>query len=241
MTLLELTEPIFQYICRLNRAARKGASPDADQIRAEIKGILGEVKARAAAQPGLSEQYNKVELAILGFIDFMIKEAGRPFSKDWKELAHERNELAMDEKFFDLLEETLRDPSEAASERLGVYYTCTGLGFTGWYTGQPEFLRKKMLEMSARLRGVMEADRTAKICPEAYDKVNTADLVQPPGRAMVGVGIATLGLLIVVFAASGTLYLQQRSRMNKTLDNITSGAVAPRALTTDSAGKEGSR
>ena len=27
MTLLELCEPLFQYICRLNRSARKGGQP----------------------------------------------------------------------------------------------------------------------------------------------------------------------------------------------------------------------
>jgi cytochrome bd-type quinol oxidase subunit 1 len=45
-----------------------------------------------------------------------------------------QRQLAGDEKFFDLLEETLNDSSEDASERLAVYYTCLGLGFMGMYT-----------------------------------------------------------------------------------------------------------
>ena len=58
-----------------------------------------------------------------------------------------------DEKFFDLFDETLKEQSDDANERLSVYYTCIGLGFTGWYAGQPEYLRKKMLEIAPRIRG----------------------------------------------------------------------------------------
>ena len=66
------------------------------------------------------------------------------FSPQWQKepLAFERNELAGDEKFFDLLEETLNDSSEEATEQLAVYHICMGLGFTGIYARQPEQLRK---------------------------------------------------------------------------------------------------
>ena len=32
MTLLELSEPLFQYICRVNRSARKGGNYDLAQV-----------------------------------------------------------------------------------------------------------------------------------------------------------------------------------------------------------------
>jgi type VI protein secretion system component VasF len=119
-----------------------------------------------------------------------------------------------------MLDETLKEPGDAAAERLVIYYVCIGLGFTGWYTGQPEYLRKKMLEISSRIRHVMDSDQVSKICPEAYEHVNTANLVEPPGRRLVGVGIVVVGLLLVVFAANVSLYLHSKRQMTAALDGI---------------------
>ena len=49
MTLLDLSEPLFQYISRLHRAARKGLSPEVGQVRADIKGIFAQMRSAAAA------------------------------------------------------------------------------------------------------------------------------------------------------------------------------------------------
>jgi hypothetical protein len=137
MTLLELSEPLFQYMCRLNRSGRKGGNYELSQVQAEIKGILGEARGKALGA-NLAEAWDKVELPLMFFCDFMIKESALPWAREWKELAFERHEMAGDEKFFDLLEETLKDKSPNANDRLAVFYTCMGLGFSGWYTGQPE-------------------------------------------------------------------------------------------------------
>ena len=208
LSLIELTEPLFECICRLNRSVRgKGRSEQAP-VKAEITSILADMKAKAAATPGLLEQYEKIELVLLFFVDFMIKESALPFAKEWKELAFERNELAGDEKFFDLLEETLQDRSRAATDRLAVFYTCLGLGFTGWYAGQPEFLRRKSKEIFARIADIRETQTEARICPEAYDGVDPRNLVEPPSARLTGIGIALLVLLLVLFIANIWCYQQ---------------------------------
>lgn len=212
MTLVECCEPLFQYVCRLNRSARKGASPEMAQVRADITGILSECRARAAANK-LAEPYDRIEIILIYFTDFMVRESRLTFARQWQDLAQERNKQGGDEDFFDQLDETLKDTSEGATQRLAVFYTCIGLGFTGWYTGQPEYLRKKMLEIASRLRGMMDADRSAKICPESYEYVNTADLVQPPSRKLVGVAIVLLGLAVTLFAANVVMYMDKRSKM----------------------------
>jgi type VI secretion system protein ImpK len=150
----------------------------------------------------------------------MIRESALPFARQWRDIAQERNELAGDEKFFDLLEETLKDKSEAATERLGVFYTCLGLGFTGWYNGQPEYLRKKMSEILSRMRGRMDADGAGRFCPEAYEHVNTSDLIEPPGRSLVGIAIALVGLAVVLFVANIVMYRSSSTRLNEALTTI---------------------
>ena len=126
----------------------------------------------------------------------MISEIGLSWAREWKELAFEHQEMAGDEKFFDLLEETLKDKSPAANQRLAVFYTCIGLGFTGWYTGQPEYLRRKMKEIAARLQAGGQIADAARICADAYEKVDTRDLIEPPGTQLMRHGNrASLGLI----------------------------------------------
>lgn len=226
MTLVELCEPLFQYVCRLNRLARKAGHVTPDEVRAQVKGILADMRAKAGGTPGLAGQYEKVELVLIFFVDSMVRESGAPFARQWSDLAQERNELAGDEKFFDLLEETLADKSEAATDRLAVFYTCLGLGFTGWYTGQPEFLRKKMAEIFARVRGRAGAEASGNMCPDAYEHVNTSDLIEPPGRSLVGFAIALLGLIIVLFAANVVLYQSSSKELDGHLQTLIDGAGA---------------
>src|SRR6476660_873270 len=99
----------------------------------------------------------------------MISESALPFAAEWNQnrLAYDRQELAGDEKFFDMLEETTKESGDDATERLAVFYLCLGLVFTGSYFKHPEFLRKTMLALSSRVRHLMENDPSAKLCPEA--------------------------------------------------------------------------
>jgi len=227
MALTELCEPLFQYICLLNRSARKGATYGLNQVRGEVTGILDDIRARAAADPKLAAAYAGVEPVLLFFADSMIKNSNLAFAADWQELAHEIGEHDGDEKFFDMLDDTLRDPAPDAVMRLRVFYTCLGLGFTGWYAGQTELLRKRMLEISARVRGVTEADHASRIVPEAYEHVNTGNLIDPPGASLTGIGIALGGLLIVLFVANMYLYKSSSRNLNQAIQNIVRTDAAP--------------
>lgn len=220
MNLLEVCEPLLQYICRLNRSARKGLSLQVNQVRAEVEQLFKEM-ASSAASAGLGEQYEKIRIALVYFVDFMIKESELDFAREWKEMAAEENLYAGDEAFWDELEETLADQSAAAKERLEVFYVMIGLGFTGFYTGQPEYLRKKMLEISARIRPGSRQAEAGKICPEAYEHVDTSDLVQPPGRSLIGIMLVLLVLVAVLVAGGSYLYLDGSRDMRASLDAIT--------------------
>src|SRR5687767_5192650 len=173
MTLIELCEPLFQYICRLNRMARSGAHADHTVVREEIKAILEDIMQKSMSDMRLAAQVKKMELPLVFFVDSMIAESKLKFAGQWhsNRLAFARNELAGDEKLFDLLEDTMQDSSEDASERLAVYYTCMGLGFCGMYVGQQDYLRGKMMAIAPRIRHLIDADQSARICAEAYEKV----------------------------------------------------------------------
>ncbi len=220
MTLLELCEPLFQYMCRINRLARSGSALEMDQVRNDIKKIFEAMKAESLNIAALTSQYEKIELPMLFFVDFTIKESKLMFAYDWYELGRERNELAGDEKFFDLLDENLEDTSDAATERLVIFYTCIGLGFTGVYTGQPESIKRLMSKISARISGMIDADEKSFICPEAYENIDTRDFVEPPSTRLVGIGITLIGLIVVWSIAYFCLLKWTLDDVSNSLDTI---------------------
>lgn len=210
MTLLELTEPLFQYVCMLNRIANSpgGENLTFEGLRPAIVQTFESMKAQAEPDQPLASQYRKMELPLIFFVDSMIAESKLTLAPQWHKnrLAYERNELAGDEKFFDFLDETLAEKGAEADERLEVYYACLGLGFQGWYAGQPEFLRKKMQEVSQRISRVLDKDQTAHICPEAYTVTDSRNLIERPGMKMLTIGVAFAGLCLVVIAVNFALF-----------------------------------
>src|SRR5438445_9899051 len=112
MRLSELCEPLFQYVCLLNRSARKGAAYDRDQVRGELELMFADMAGKAATDSQLGPQYEKIEAPLLFFADGMIRESSLPFAHDWHGLAQDRADLREadgDAMFFDLLDDTLRD------------------------------------------------------------------------------------------------------------------------------------
>jgi type IV/VI secretion system ImpK/VasF family protein len=227
MTLVELCEPLFQYVCRLNRSARKEASYGVNQVRGELQAIFAEIKQNAAADPKTAAQYKAVYPALVFFADFMIRNSNLDFASSWKDMAADIGESDGDERFFDMLDDVLRDPTPGATAQLCVFYTCLGLGFSGWYTGRTELLRKRMLEISARIRGVTEAEHASRIVPEAYEHLNTGNLIDPPGANLTGIGIALVGLLVVLFCANIYLYRSSSRSLSDSVQQIINSDASP--------------
>jgi type VI secretion system protein ImpK len=223
MKLAELCEPVFQYICRLNRSARKGGIHDDVQVRTEVTAILATLQANAKPDPALSAHLDKdrgeIYHVILFFVDFMIRNSKLSFASEWPNLAFEVGEMTGDQKLFDLLDLALADRSDAATERIGIYYTCLGLGFTGWFTGQPEYLRRKMVECSTRLSGKINADESAPVCPEAY-LADSRTLFKPIRSSLVGMTIALVILLAAVLTINGYQYFKSSKELNGKLDGL---------------------
>lgn len=246
MNLLDLAEPIFQYVCRLNRLARRsgssakgdtsffsksatpgaapvrGAALDYGVVRAELKALLEDFVTKPRTDVRLANQAKKMELPMIFFADSMISESNLSFAQQWNQnrLAFERSELAGDEKFFDLLEETLKDNSDDASERLALFYTCIGLGFTGIYFRQPEYLRSTMQRIAPRIRHVVEADTAARICPENYEGIDTRNLIQPPSSRMVLVTMIFLCFTLATLATYVLLYAKASKNLRASLTDV---------------------
>ncbi|HWA25946.1 MAG TPA: DotU family type IV/VI secretion system protein [Lacunisphaera sp.] len=222
-SLITHCDPLFQAICRYNRIARKGsgATQEYNQVRAEIEEMF-EVMARTArGDIALGEQFRRVELPLLFFVDSMMSESALPFAQKWSNnrLAFGRNEMSGDEKFFAMLDETLAEKKEGTDERLAIFYICIGLGFTGG--NPPEFLRKKMDELAQRVRAYVDIDESAFITPASYQHTNLSNLPLPMAASLVPLLIVIGGLLLVVVAVNVYTFYNASSELNESLTTIT--------------------
>ena len=223
MTLLDLCEPLFLHICRLSRMARTMTSSEYAVVRADVKGLLDEIRQKANTDVRLASQVSKLDMPLMFFVDSMISEMNLKFSGDWNHsrLAYEFNELAGDEKFFHpILEETLNDSSEEAADRLAVFYVCLGLGFTGFYTGQPEQLRTFMNQIRPRIRHLVEADQTLRICKEAYENVDSRDLVEPPSGKVVWIVLLFVVFTLLALGFYYWMFANASENLRDSLGNI---------------------
>lgn len=222
MNLIELCEPLFNYVCRLNRLARTGQPADFDIVRSDIRDVLAKAADTARQSPALAEQFKKVELSLIFFIDSLVAESPLPFAANWnqKRLAYERNELAGDEKFFDIIDENLAQQGPEADERLAVFYTCIGLGFTGWYQLQPEFLRKKMRQIAQRITHYVEPDEQSLITPDAYQHTDTTNLPLPVSESLAPMLIVFVGLMILVAGTNSYLFRRASADLHQAIETI---------------------
>jgi type IV/VI secretion system ImpK/VasF family protein len=211
MKLLDLYEELFQYVCLLNRMSN--AKPEAQReyarVRADIKGMLEDIARNTSADVRLAGQVRRLELPIVFFVDNVISTSRLKFAAQWgsNRLATERNELAGDERFFEFVEKDLADVSEDAVERLAVYYTCFGLGFTGMYINQPDKIHSLVDQIFPRIKHWTDSDRV-KLSEEAYKYTNTTILTEPPNNRIILVSILFLFLCLCVLVVYYGLYVK---------------------------------
>jgi len=228
MKLTDACEPLFQKICELNRSTRsQGTLPDYNTLRREFIGVMDVIRNRIASTPSLQRHWAKMEMPLLFFIDSMISESALPVASQWNKnrLAYDFKELAGDQKFFDLLDENLEDSSEDATERLGVFYNCIGLGFTGFYAGRPDQLRSRMIEMISRIDPSVRVENDLRICPEAYENLDTRDLIESQPIPTKVLAAFFLGLCLVFFVVLVLLYQDATLEFRRMLVLIISHAL----------------
>ncbi|MEO0482009.1 MAG: DotU family type IV/VI secretion system protein [Planctomycetota bacterium] len=243
--LIELCEPWFQYVCRLNRSARSGAPLSAAAVRADLDQVFSEMNETASSRPELKQQFKEIQLPLVYFADYMIKSSKLKMASDWDEMQRDFGGLVGDEHFFDLLEEDLSAAEKGdaeARERLVVYYQAIGLGFQGFYEGQHEKLRSLMEQLGAQLRklDLIDLSDKAMVCPEAYENIDTSDLIEPPAKKMIGVTLAALGLVLALFVTNIALFMTGRGQLGDAVKKITESVERSAPAATDGDSEEGS-
>jgi len=226
--LVELVEPLFLYVCRLNRIARSQGHPSYEQTRNEVGELISSIKDESAREVALARQFEQVEMPLVFFVDSLISESALGFRDRWHQtrLAAERGELAGDEKFFDMLDACLSDASEEATERLAIYYTCLGLGFMGMYAGDPLQIDTRMQRVVHRIRRRwMVRDFDKKLTAEAYEHTDKSDLPKPSRDSVTKiVTICVCGLVTLVLVYT-FLYRDSTGELYRLSEEIVQSAT----------------
>ncbi len=229
MTAYQLYEPIFLYMCQLNRLARNGAHLGYDNVRGAIVDLIKQINAYAEQDPYLREQVRNLDNPIRYFIDYLIMEpkSQLAFAEQWSrnKLGADTEGLAGDEAFFDYyldpaLEEARTSPSEALADRLVVFYTCIGLGFEGRYFNKPDELRHYASSLRDKVQHLIPPNDEPYLTPQAYQGLDERDLVNPPKARPFAILSALCCLLLSGFCCYFLLYKSIRKQVPKEMRYI---------------------
>jgi type VI protein secretion system component VasF len=138
----KLCNPVFQCLCNYWQLSRITTMVDREKFRQDITALLEEARRKALKDPRLEREFSWIQKPLVFFIDYMVKEGCFPFREEWWELSRNYNELSGDEKFFDLLAETMKNPDVESSFTL--YYIMLGLGFDGVYRYKQDNIEQYM-------------------------------------------------------------------------------------------------
>lgn len=223
MMLADICEPVFQYVCELNRKSRRGVRVDFGNVRGDVKSLLGDARRKAEKTSGMMKPWPTAEMVLTFFIDSMImnsKLASTTPGQSWRPMSYDLQKLGYDEEFWNILDETLKDMSDDATQVLSVFYVCVGLGFQGFNIGRPQVIHNKMREMSARLLMMVDADQESRICDDAYVPLDTRNLTVPPGKRVTGMMLLSLLLLVVVLVSCFFFFKEAGDGLKTSLDGI---------------------
>ena len=140
----KLCHPIFQCLCNYWHLSCVSNMVEREPFLENVLVLLKEAEEKAGKDSLLEREFAWIEKPLVFFIDYMVKEGRFSFKDEWWELSRNYSELSGDEKFFDLLNETLENP--AFEKSVVLFYVMLGLGFDGAFR-----YNKKYIEQCMRL------------------------------------------------------------------------------------------
>ncbi len=220
-----VVEPFFLYVCRVNRLLRNGVALPYERVRSELTAVLDDVRAHAQTDARVQRQFELIEIVLIFFADSIMVESPAPWASRW---AGERvaaappyREVAGDEKFFELLDTCANDTSKDASERLAVFFTCIGLGFSGSFYDQPNLLHHKMQQIGQRLaRSDLIVFGQGALFPECYESVNESVLPTPLSTTLTPLLLVLVGLLLAITILFVVGFRQQSDELYTILESM---------------------
>ncbi|MFP3040552.1 DotU family type IV/VI secretion system protein [Treponema primitia] len=138
----KICNPVFLCLCNYWQLSCITNFVEKEKFQQDLIKCLGEAKEKSKEDPLLEREFAWIEKPLVFFIDYIVKEGRFPFRQEWRELSRNYNELSGDEKFFNLLTETLEYPEFKNS--FVLFYIMLGLGFDGAYRYNQQYIEQCM-------------------------------------------------------------------------------------------------
>lgn len=169
-----LLQPLLSKLCEFYAFKQVGQEVPYERLYGELKSEMNALSLRCSASPLLQQRYAQVEQVVVFFIDYTVKEGQFSYSAQYEEMARAFHEFSGDEKFFDLLEETLKQGTDL--EMLRLFYLLLGLGFDGIFKRDRPYVHELMHQIKERLPPTF-AVQSQELCP--VDNEDTEGQEQP--------------------------------------------------------------
>ena len=223
MNLLELCEPTFLYICKVNRVYRNGGTLELKKVQLDIANLREDIQSKLSQEgSALNNQFEAIELAYVYFIDSMLVASGMTEWNEHRISVTEFNRLAGDNEFFDLLYDVEAEVGDDADSKLAFYYCCIGLGFTGMYYEELDRLHDIMQRLEPRVRDFVDRDVISRITPEAYSHNLEINVSPDTAPRYIGLLILSIGPIFAILFSITYLYIDAFSGLTKVLNKIIS-------------------
>ncbi len=213
MTLNEAIEPIFLYVCKLNRIANNDGEMSFNVVRSDIINLLDDARAMTSKNKILSDKFTAISRPLLMFIDFMIVDSGVNFALEWNNspLLSEFN--AVDGMDFRQCAKNALD-YESDEEILRFYFTCIGLGYGG---GNSELLD---LFVGLRNKAKIYAAKDGRITQSAYDNIDESNFIKPLGTKLWLICLVFVIFMISVVASLAFMYKESSAGIVNAVEKI---------------------
>lgn len=218
MNLQQICQPLIDYVSEIYHTAHHGGNLEMQSVKFNIERFFDKMNDTSLHNAELAGELDKIKLPLIFFVDYMIKEGPFTFKDTWQEMARNYNELSGDEKFFDILDENLNDPSNSATQRLGVLYQCMGAGFNGCYVNDPEYVERKMRVCALRIginSDIAEQDRITSDC---YNSILNEKVFRDPVKHIRHIFYLVIAFMLLIFFINYLVYESLIEPLNRQLD-----------------------
>lgn len=163
----DLLQPLLSKLCEFYAFKQVGKEVPYELLYGTLKSELNALSLRCSASPLLQQRYAQIEQVVVFFIDYTVKEGQFSYSEQYEEMARAFHEFSGDEKFFDLLEATLKQGTDL--ELLRLFYILLGLGFDGIFKRERSYVHELMHQIKERLPPTF-AIQSTELCPQEEPK-----------------------------------------------------------------------
>ncbi len=226
-----LIAPLLRKVCEYCVFKKSGFEVPQEVVLAEIRTELSSISQQCASIPTLQQQYSMIEKPLVFFIDYTIKEGNFSYSRSYREIARNFNELSGDEKFFDLLSENLKRKDDADITKL--FYTMIGLGFDGTYKRHRADILE-IMDTCAKSFAKLPNLNKERITPEVSFIRNTGESDSGTRKFYRRQKVILIGLVIFALLSWGVNWLAFHNATDDFVDAVEDTAQTSMNVTANS-------